>query len=74
MTPASITPFPLSDVEIARRQLEGAAARFSRAIAEATSVRDAYGFYRELRAMERLLMDLTTQAMQRCEQLEREDV
>lgn len=67
-----VVPFPVSQVEAARRELEGAAARFKVAILDATSVSEAYGFFRELRAMERLVMDLTTLAMNRCEELEKQ--
>ena len=49
--------------------LQGACQDVRAALAEATTVAEAFTIYRHCAAMEKLLMTLTTEAMSRCDRL-----
>jgi hypothetical protein len=70
--PTSKIQPPQSATEVSLTALCASYAEMGQAIADASTVAEAYALYRYLASMERSLMELTTQAMRRCEQLEME--
>lgn len=66
---ATVAKFPIG-LTAAQVALDASALNVEAAIREADTIPAAYAYFQQLRALEQVLMRLTTLAMQRCEELE----
>ena len=72
MSVTTIARFPVG-LTAAQVALDASVANVEAAIMEADTIPAAYAYFQQLRALEVVLMRLTTLAMQRCEALEQDE-